>query len=301
MASSWTIDEVELIVADYFAMLQMELSGQQYNKAERNRRLQRRIGRNKSSIEFKHQNISAVLNNFHQPFIAGYLPRYNYQKLLEQSVLEWLSEEPRFFERLADGPVLAPKARPPIEIDVRVTTLIERPPARALELNLNPSQNRDARFYQTDFVQRDAENRRLGRLGEEWVVDFEQRRLHDEERRPDLAKRVEWIANTLGDGAGYDIASFNQDESRRLIEVKTTGLGKEFPFMVTANEVRVSERESAGYHLYRVFEFAREPRLYVLHGALSERCLLEATQFRARPSSRNLARGRHERIRRLAS
>ena len=123
----------------------------------------------------------------------------------------------------------------------------------------------------------------LARLGEEWVAEFEQRRLHDEERRPDLAKRVEWIADTRGDGAGYDIASFNPDASPRLIEVKTTGLGKQFPFMVTANEVRVSEREPEGYHLYRVFEFAKAPRLYVLHGSLSERCQLEAIQYRARP------------------
>lgn len=49
----------------------------------------------KGSIEFKHQNIGAVLVNFRQPFIAGYLPRQNDQKLLEQAVLEWRSTEPR--------------------------------------------------------------------------------------------------------------------------------------------------------------------------------------------------------------
>lgn len=102
--ADWTRDEVEAIVADYFVMLRAELSGQPYSKAEHNCALQRRIGRNKGSIEFKHQNISAVLVNFRQPFIAGYLPRQKYQNLLEQAVLEWLSTEPRFFERLADGP-----------------------------------------------------------------------------------------------------------------------------------------------------------------------------------------------------
>jgi len=176
-----------------------------------------------------------------------------------------------------------PRARPAIETGVRVTSLIEKPPDGAVDVDPGEAVERRARFYRTDFVRRDAENRQLGRLGEEWVVDFERRRLHDEERRPDLAKRVEWIADTRGDGAGYDIASFNPDASPRLIEVKTTGLGKQFPFMVTANEVRVSAREPDGYHLYRVFEFATAPRLYVLHGSLSERCRLEATQYRARP------------------
>lgn len=54
--------------------------------------------------------------------------------------------------------------------------------------------------------------------------------------------------------------------------------------MVTANEVRVSEREADGYHLYRGFEFAKAPRLYVLHGALSERCRLEAVPQGALPT-----------------
>jgi hypothetical protein len=45
--------------------------------------------------------------------------------------------------------------------------------------------------------------------------------------------------------------------------------------MVTANEVRVSERHPESYHLYRVYEFARDPRAYVLPGSLRERCRLE--------------------------
>jgi hypothetical protein len=132
-----------------------------------------------------------------------------------------------------------------------------------------------------DFVQRDAENRRLGRMGEEWTLTFEERRLHDVERRPDLAKRVEWVAETRGDGLGFDIQSFNADGSPRLIEVKTTGLGKDFPFVVTANELRVSQREAASYQLYRVFSFAKTPRVYMLPGDLQQTCRLEPRQYAA--------------------
>lgn len=282
MAASWTLSEVEAIVADYFAMLRADLSGEVYSKAEHNRALQRRIGRNKGSIEFKHQNISAVLINFRQPFITGYLPRQNYQQLLERVVLEWLAGHPDFFRELADGPVLSPTHRPPLE-PARLSDLLVPPPSSGAQVEVDDKDDAGVRFYKTDFVRRDAENRRLGRLGEEWAVEYERRRLHDVERRPDLARRVEWIADTRGDGAGYDIASFNADERPRLVEVKTTGSGKEFPFMVTANEVRVSEREASSYHLYRVFEFARDPRMYILRGALSEVCRLQPTQFRARP------------------
>ena len=259
MPSPWSLEEVEAVVADYLAMLEAELSARKYSKVEHNRALQARIGRSAGSIEFKHQNISAVLINFRQPFIPGYLPRQNYQQLLERVVLEWLSGHPDFFRLLADGPILAPAFRQAIAKSGRPSDLVVPPPDLSIGRAAQTVDDSQVRFYNTDFVRRDAENRRLGRLGEEWVVDFERRRLHDEARRPDLAKRVEWIADTRGDGAGYDIASFDGDDSPRLIEVKTTGSGRQFPFLVTSNEVRVSEREASSDHLYRVFEFAKDP------------------------------------------
>ena len=265
-------------------MLEADLSGRDYSKAEHNRRLQKRIGRSRGSIEFKHGNISAVLVNFGQPYIAEYKRRDNLQGLLEQAVLEWLAAHPRFFPLLADGPILAPVSLPAFDVTRPVSALFDAPPDMpSPAVEVDDDDKRVVRLYRTDFVRRDAENRRLGRMGEEWVLDVEKRRLHDDERRPDLAKRVEWTADVRGDGAGYDIASWNGDGSPRLIEVKTTGLGKQFPFMVTANEVRVSERHPESYHLYRVYEFARAPRAYVLPGSLRDRCRLEPTQFRARP------------------
>jgi len=128
-----------------------------------------------------------------------------------------------------------------------------------------------ARLARVDFVARDAANRELGRRGEEFVLELERRRLHDAGRR-ELGARVEWTAQVRGDGAGYDIQSFNLDGTARLIEVKTTGLGKYFPFNVTANEVRCSEA---------VFSFGPAPRIYMLPGALSGSCHLDPTQYRA--------------------
>lgn len=179
MPSSWSLEEVEAVVADYFAMLEAELLGQKYSKAEHNRQLQNRVPRSAGSIEFKHQNISAVLINFRQPFIPGYLPRQNYQQLLERVVLEWLAGHPDFFRPLADGPVLAPSSRPRIDDSILTSELVVPAP----DAGIGAARHVDAsqvRFYNTDFVRRDAENRRLGRLGEEWVVDFEKRRLHDD-------------------------------------------------------------------------------------------------------------------------
>src|SRR5947208_2381784 len=67
-----------------------------------------------------------------------------------------------------------------------------------------------ARLARFDFVARDGANRDLGRRGEEFVVEFERKRLHDGGRR-DLVQRIEWTAHVRGDGAGYDVQSFNAD------------------------------------------------------------------------------------------
>jgi hypothetical protein len=71
------------------------------------------------------------------------------------------------------------------------------------------------------------------------------------------------------------------DEAEQVIEVKTTGLDKHFPFYVTANEVRCSEDCPERFRLYRVFDFARNPRVYVVTGALSRECRLEPVEYRA--------------------
>jgi hypothetical protein len=94
--------------------------------------------------------------------------------------------------------------------------------------------------------------------------------------------KVEWVAETRGDGLGYDTLSFDDaDGAERLIEVKTTALPKHIPFYVTANEVRCSEDRAEQFQLFRVFDFGRASRVYVLHGALTGNCHLEPTLFRA--------------------
>ncbi|WP_416054911.1 hypothetical protein [Pseudomonas aeruginosa] len=72
---------------DYFEMMRSEASGVAYNKSEHNQALRRLLnGRSKSSVELKHQNISAVLDVLGLPYIHGYKPWGNSQLLLRNSV-----------------------------------------------------------------------------------------------------------------------------------------------------------------------------------------------------------------------
>jgi hypothetical protein len=272
----WSRDEVEATVADYFAMLRQELAGLRVNKAEHNARLRRLLSnRSKGSVEFKYANISAVLTLYGYPYIDGYKPRSNVQVLLEQAVLEYLDLNRELVDGLATSLVLNPTATP---VTAAPDQIVEEPPDRMRIPH--PSWSPQSRLPRVDFVARDAANRDLGRRGEEFVLEFERRRLHDG-GQPALAKQVEWTAQVRGDGAGYDIQSFSHDGGQRLIEVKTTGLGKYFPFNVTANEVRCSEARPTQFQLYRVFHFGAEAKLYMLPGALTTSCQLDPMQYRA--------------------
>lgn len=100
--------------------------------------------------------------------------------------------------------------------------------------------------------------------------------------RDDLASKVEWVAQTIGDGLGFDILSFDYaDDTKRMLEVKATVLGKVFPFFVTANEVYCSDDIAEQYHLFRVFNMGRDAHIYILHGSLKVLCQLEPVLFRA--------------------
>jgi hypothetical protein len=275
----WSLEEVEAIVGDYFSMLRAELAGENYSKATHRQALAPQLNeRSNGSIEFKHANISAVMIAYGLPYIDGYKPRGNYQQLVERVVLEYLATAPQFFDRLLQSTVLSPTEKPLVTSGWSAVITEPPDPVDAPNRVWNPQ----ARVVPIDFVQRDADNRRLGKLGEEFVFDLECRHLHDDLKRPDLAKRVEWTSQERGDGAGYDIRSFESDGRDRYIEVKTTGLAKAFPFVVTANEVACSESLRDDYHLYRVFRFSRDPGVYVLRGALSVSCKLAPSQFRAR-------------------
>ena len=71
MAGDWTNEQNDAIVADYFAMLAEDIAGRPYSKASHNRILQAVTGRPRGSIEYKHQNISAVLKGLGEDWIPA--------------------------------------------------------------------------------------------------------------------------------------------------------------------------------------------------------------------------------------
>lgn len=265
----WSTHEIEAIVADHLAMLQLELAGKAYSKAERNRALQQVIGRSRGSIEYKHQNISAVLAEFGLPFIAGYKPARNYQRRLFEIMDVQLQETGLAHTLSSSQPELAPAAR---------LRLVDAPGPSPEPQTSDPVIRRIIGKF--DPAARDARLRKLGDAGEALVFEAEQNRL-SMEGRDDLSVKVRWVAREDGDGAGFDILSFSRSGAPRWLEVKTTNGPQSTPFFLTANEHRVAEAHREAFRLVRLFDFSREPAAYRLKPPLSDHVRLEPSVYRA--------------------
>jgi hypothetical protein len=265
----WTDAENDLIVADYFAMLAKDIAGDPYNKAGHNRDLRSRIDRNHSSIEFKHQNISAVLKGLGEDWIPGYKPAFNFQMTLVDAVARWLALNPAWLGRNAGLPMTGLGETGQLWIGTP-PTLSNQPPPEELDRML-------AIARKFDVAERDERNRTLGRAGEQRALAHERAALTGT-GRSDLASKVRWVSEEDGDGAGYDIASFEPDGSARLIEVKTTNGWARTPFHISRNELAVAEERPADW---RLLNFSRGPQAFELRLPLDAHVSLTPTSFQA--------------------
>ncbi|HLW69401.1 MAG TPA: DUF3883 domain-containing protein [Candidatus Binataceae bacterium] len=270
VGTHWHDDELDAIVADYFDMLAAELSGQPYVKSSHNQALMARIGRTHRSVEFKHQNISAVLDELGMPWIPGYKPKRNYQNAIFAAIDRYLTNHAAILEPLPALPLVVTPSPARIFVD---------PPAltSADETKPGPLRRLIRKF---DAVERDHRNRSLGRAGEEFVLAIERQRL-TEAGRPDLASRIRWTAAEDGDGAGYDVLSFDPGGRDRLLEVKTTNGSARTPFFLTRNERDLANERPADWRIYRVHLFATERRIFTIAPPLENAVNLSPDTWRA--------------------
>lgn len=274
--ADWTQEEVAAAVADYLRMFRLYLSGQPFSKAEHRRRLQKTLKRSEGSIEFKHQNISAVLRDLDMQWLGGYAPKGNYQNLLAQEVVRQIDAEPDI-DRAALLDVERPAVLPS---SPDFNSIVVDPPEARKSVREPSSSERIPRKFKRDYLAREARNASLGLAGEEFILQFEEWRLHQHCCRH-LASKIEHTARS-DDAAGFDILSFEIDGRERFIEVKTTSYAKETPFYVSQAELEFSKSNEANYRLYRLYEFRLSPRLFELSGRVDNHCLLDPISYRAR-------------------
>ena len=267
--NQWADDELDLIVADYLSMLRDELSGTPFIKLHRAKALMALTGRSHRSIEFKHMNISAVLRELSFPTIKGYRPMPNIQSAIFDAIERALPQH-AWLETVGLGSAIGVGERPAL--------FEEATPSLAKAKSPQEGMKRLIRKF--DPVKRDAANRALGLAGEEMALENEKKRLTDAGRK-DLAKQVFWTALEEGDGAGYDILSFEPDGRKRLLEVKTTNGSQRTPFFLSRNEESLSREKPESFQIFRIYDFARKPSAFRIDPPLSEQVRLETDTFRA--------------------
>ncbi len=264
MAEAWSVDEVDRTIDVYFSMLDLELDGVEYSKAAHRRDLMKSVPRSNGSIEYKFQNISAVLMELGAVSIIGYKPATNVQALLRT----------RVGERFEDASALRRKMMHAVEAPAGdISSLALGSPVAAPDGGRIP-RRRARQGRHVDYQAMEAANRQLGLAGELLVVRAEQRRLQALGRH-DLASRVRHVSVEEGDGLGFDVASWTEDGQERFLEVKTTRANEFQPFLVSRNEVEFSQEEDERFVLTRLFSFGRPAMgFYELQGALETSAML---------------------------
>ena len=299
VGTDWSSEELDEIVADYFAMLAAQQAGEAFVKAHRARALDDQIGRGHKSIEFKHMNISAVLAELGLPNIRGYRPMSNYQRAIFPAVERYLDDHPDAWDIGETVPAFPvepswdrgsavnegkglPPSFPGMAEQPSVSPLLifeDAPSAGGARKPRPEGLERLVRKF--DPAARDHRNRLLGRAGEERVFLHEKARLKAA-GYSNLADKVEWTSQVRGDGAGYDIKSFHTSGAERLIEVKSTRGARTTPFFISRNELSLAHERPDHFRLYRLYDFSQTPRLFKLKPPLEEAVTLEAETWRAR-------------------
>lgn len=249
-------------------MLEADLAGRPYVKAQHNAALRELIGRSRGSVEYKHQNISAVLLELGMSWLPGYRPAVNYQNALVDAIDRYLSMHKTLMEQPA----------PAYRLEATNADVFVAPPSLITSSEKTPRLRQLIRKF--DPVERDRLNRALGRAGEEFVLEVEKSRL-TRAGLSQLARNVRWIAQEQGDGAGYDILSFDQAGRTRLIEVKTTNGVAATPFFLSRNEHATAAVRADEWRLYRVHCFAKAPRIFEIAPPLEKSLFLQTESWRA--------------------
>jgi len=273
MSNNWSDFEVNEVVRDYFDMLSKEIKQINYKKSDHRKELKRKLqNRSDGSIEFKHQNISAVLVKFGRPYVIGYKPRSNYQKKLEIAVLDFLENHQFLDQDFDDFATRGSTSIDQVDFDKWI-----RPTPKLLTFE-DPSVDYERKISKVNFIEKEHLNRQLGEHGEQIVLQYEKWRLI-RNYKESLADKIEWVSKDYGDGAGFDILSKNLNGTDRYIEVKTTKLGEYTPIYLTRNELKFSIENESNFHLYRLFEFNKYPKMFTSNGSLDKICKLEPTNY----------------------
>lgn len=269
----------EVLVQNYFIMLDAELQGELYSKADHRNRIMQELGTDDAeAVDLAHRHVSGVLAETGLPFAEGFRPQSGFDPALEKAVHVFIEANPELIEALWLETV-PPASSIPVELDDAKAHWAATPERSGFKPSARSAWH-PAGVSEIDYRVRESWNRNLAMAGERFVLAFERARLREAGMKDSL-DQVAWQSQTFGDSFGYDIRSLNEDGSERLICVKTTNYGARFPFNLTHGELERARENPAHFHVYRVFRFSRGAKLFILTGNELLQETLEPVVFRS--------------------
>ena len=169
--TTWSNQEVAVVVRSYLDMLTLELAGQRYRKSTYREQVLAQLSGQRSSgaVEFKYCNISAVMQLLQYPSIQGYKPRNNFQKSLLQEVEQQVMQHPHLAATVQAAVTLPAHTLPHPAFDHAWQAAPEAT-HQVSETNAAYAVRSPAR---RDYLAQEARNQALGLAGEEFVVGYE--------------------------------------------------------------------------------------------------------------------------------
>ncbi len=165
-------------------------------------------------------------------------------------------------------------------IFVNTTETTEITESNVLSTDLTVSADQiNFRGRTVNFIQNGIENKRLGDLGELWVMKYEIEKLRNA-KQDKLIDKIKHTSKDEGDGTGFDIQSFDIYGNKIFIEVKTTKGRQNSTFFVTRNELERSKIEKEHYYLYRLYNYNEQTDtadLLIIQGDLTNICEFPTT------------------------
>lgn len=167
-----------------------------------------------------------------------------------------------------------------LTIEGKVLTEVKAPSRESESKTVAPKKS-SCQPIKRDYTSEQIRNKAIGDAAEILVLKLEREKLINS-GKPDLAKEVDHVSKTRGDGLGYDIKSYDVNGEEIYIEVKGTINPKNTSFFISAAEVDISRKYPNQFYLYRVYDLnSKNPKYFKVKGDLIEHFKLVPTEYLA--------------------
>lgn len=227
---------------------------------------------NEDILKLDLQNMLSLFRELKGHMINNYSIEDTNNYLLAEAELRLLNNEERTNNDKSLERIISDKGE---NTELKISNSV---PKEYEDIEQGSGQNSYTKKGKIDYNGNSKKQQRIGLAGEYMVLNYEKNNLSSWNSN----KTVEHVSKTQGDGAGYDIKSYDRSGIEIHIEVKTTEGNIETPYYISANEVRHSKENSKIYRLYRIYNFNPQEGtgdFYIIEGDITQKVELKTKTY----------------------